>query len=160
MNQEGNMKKSQLHIVLSEDQIAQLIYSSVGNIVNIRTKSNKKDNTFKIDIILNCVLPDEFPQKDKENIQVEDYEPADFYLSHMAEPFIPFTVGIFRALNPETREKQWGVNLEINPENCHDFVVTLDTLKQIWGGTFGQSKETVSKPSKGSIVVQGNDTVN
>ena len=64
--------KNAQHVILNENQMRNLILSSVRNIVDLDIESGEKvHNNFLIKIVLDCVIPEVFPQHSMKEIEAE-----------------------------------------------------------------------------------------
>jgi len=152
--------KNAQYVVLNENQMRTLIYSSVRNIQSLDIQSGEKvHNNFIVMLILDCVIPEIFPEHSIENIEEGDYDKEMVYVSHLVEPLEPFSVSLFRVNDKDTKEKFWGMELVINQKNVADFLEALAEIEYEWLESDGE-EEAVKEPSKDSVVVSGNETLN
>jgi hypothetical protein len=151
--------KNAQYVILSESQIVSLVTSSVRNIVDIDIESGKKvHNNFIVTIVLECVAPEMFPEYDLEDIGPEDYSKEDMYASHLVEQLEPFGVSMFRVNNKENKQKLWGLEMVVNQKNVADFVAALADIEDMWLEV--DAEEDPIGPSKGAVLVDGNETLN
>lgn len=153
--------KNAQYVILNENQMETLILSSIRNIVDLDIESGEKvHNNFLIKIVLDCVIPEIFPQHSMKDIEVDDYDVGDVYSSHLVEPLSPFGINCFRVNNKDTQEKFWGFDMVVNQKNVADFVQALAEIQNEWMETDFEEEEEIKEPSKDAVLVGGNETLN
>lgn len=152
--------KGAQYIVLNSSQVETLIYSSIRNTEDVIIESGEKIyNNFIITLILGIVFEKAFPEYNLKDIEPNEYNVEDFYISHMIEPLASFGVDIFRLNNKENKEKLWGLTLAVNQKNIGDFAQALAEIDTFWN-ELDQEEGMQNEPSKDAVLIAGNDTVN
>jgi hypothetical protein len=152
--------KNAQHIVLNESQMIGLISYSVRNVVDLQIQSGTKvHNNFKIMLVLDCVIPEIFPEHSMEGIEATDYDKEIVFESHLVEPLVPFSTSVFRVNDNSTKQKFWGVELIVNQKNIRDFIQALGEIENEWNEVDAMD-ESLKEPTEGSILIKGNETLN
>jgi hypothetical protein len=152
--------KNAQHIVLNENQMRNLITCSIRNIVSLDIQAGEKVyNNFLVLLILDCVIPEAFPQHSIKDIDEQDYDKDAFYESHLVEPLQPFGVSLLRVNDKDTQEKFWGLEIVINQKNVADFIQALAEVEDEWSES-DNDEEEIKEPSKTSVRFDGNETLN